>query len=65
MFLGTPDGRTDIARALGNDTTLLETSTKTSPILREVAQGFEAFYTNVDIVQFCETIQVCLHSASH
>ena len=43
-----------LARALGNDTTLLETLKKNSPTLLEVAQDFEASYSNVDIVCFYE-----------
>ena len=78
LFLGTPhqgssaaEYGTWLARALGNDTTLLETLKKNSPTLLEVAQDFEASYSNVDIVCFYERrdgpmgVQVCLHLASH
>ena len=72
LFLGTPHQGSSaaeygmwLARALGNDTTLLETLKKNSPTLQEVAQDFEASYSNVDIVCFYEKrdgsmgIQVC------
>ena len=78
LFLGTPhqgssaaEYGTWLARALRNDTTLLETLKKNSPTLLEVAQDFEASYSNVDIVCFYERrdgpmgVQVCLHLASH
>ena len=59
LFLGTPhQGSSAVeygmwfARALGNDTTLLDTLRKNSPTLLEVAQDFEASYSNVDIVCF-------------
>ena len=78
LFLGTPHQGSSaaeygmwFARALGNDTTLLETLKKNSPTLLEVAQDFEASYSNMDIVCFYEErdglmgIQVCLHLASH
>ena len=72
LFLGTPHQGSSaaeygmwLARALGNDTTLLETLKKNSPTLQEVAQDFEASYSNVDIVCFYEKrygpmgVQVC------
>ena len=78
LFLGTPHQGSSaaeygmwFARALGNDTTLLETLKKNSPTLLEVAQDFEASYSNVDIVCFYEKkdglmgIQVCLHLTFH
>ena len=78
LFLGTPHQGSSaaeygmwFARALGNDTTLLGTLKKNSPTLLEVAQDFEASYSNLDIVCFYEQndgpmgIQVCLHLASH
>ena len=62
LFLGTPHQGSSAAeyglwlgRALGNDTTLLETLKKNSPTLREVAQDFEASYSHVDIVCYYET----------
>ena len=77
LFLGTPHQGTSaaeygmwLARALGKDTTLLETLKKNSPTLLEVARDFEASYSNVDIVCFYEQrdgqmgIQVCFHLAS-
>ena len=77
LFLGTPhqgssaaEYGTWLARALGKDTTLLETLKKNSPTLLEVAQDFEASYSDVDSVCFNEErdgimgIQVCLHLAS-
>ena len=78
LFLGTPHQGSSaaeygmwFARGLGNDTTLLETLKKNSPTLLEVAQDFEASYSNVDIVCFYEErdglmgIQVYLHLASY
>lgn len=78
IFLGTPHHGSSaaefgvwLARALGNDTTLLESLKRNSPTLLEVAQDFDACYTNVDIVCFYEKkdgpigIQVCLYLASH
>ena len=77
LFLGTPHQGSCaaeygmwLARALGKDTTLLETLKKNSPTLLEVARDFEASYSKVDIVCFYEQrdgqmgIQVCLHLAS-
>ena len=77
LFLGTPHQGSSaaeyglwLARALGKDTTLLETLKINSPTLLEVARDFEASYSNVDIVCFYEQrdgqmgIQVCLHSTS-
>ncbi len=74
LFLGTPHQGSSaaeygkwLARASRNDTTLLETLTKNSPTLLEVARDFEASYSNVDIICFYEErdgpigIQVCLH----
>ena len=61
LFLGTPHQGSSaaeygiwLARAMGNDTTLLETLKKNSSTLLEVAQDFEASYSNVDIVCFYE-----------
>ena len=78
LFLGTPHQGSSaaeygmwLARALGNDTTLLGILKKNSPTLLEVAQDFEASYSNLDIVCFYEQkdgqmgIRVCLHLASH
>ena len=72
IFLGTPHQGSStaeygmwLARALGNDTTLLETLKKNSPTLHEVAKDFEAIYSNLDIVCFYEKrdgpmdVQVC------
>ena len=76
LFRGTPHQGSSateygvwLARAFGNDTTLLETLKKNSLTLLEVAQEFEAGYSNADIVCFYEKrdgpigIQVCLHLA--
>ena len=78
LFLGTPHQGSSVAeygvwlaRAFGNDTKLLESLKKNSPILLEVGQDFEASYSNADIVCFNEEkngpigIQVCLHSVFH
>lgn len=78
LFLGTPHEGSSaaeygmwFARGLGNDTTLLEILKANSPTLLEVAQDFEASYSNVDIVCFYEEkdgfmgIQVCLHLVSN
>ena len=60
-----------LARALGKDTTLLQTLKKNSPTLLEVAQDFDASYSNVDIVCFYEQrdeqmgIQVCWRLTSY
>ncbi len=77
LFLGTPHQGSSaaeygkwLARALGNDTSLLETLKRNSPTLLEVAQDFEASYNEVDVVCFYEKkdgpmgIQVCLHLVS-
>ena len=73
LFLGTPHQGSSaaeygiwLARALGNDTALLETLKKNSSTLLEVAQDFENSYSNADIVCFYEKkdgpfgTQVCL-----
>ncbi len=78
LFLGTPHQGSSaaeygmwLARALGKDTTLLQTLKKNSPTLLEIAQDFDASYSNVDIVCFYEErdgqmgIQVCWHSISY
>ena len=78
LFLGTPHQGSSaaeygmwLARALGNDTTLLQTLKNNSPTPLEVAQDFEASYNNVDIVCFYEQrdglmgIQVCLYLTSY
>ena len=78
LFLGTPHQGSSaaeygiwLARALGKDTTLLETLRKNSPTLLEVAQDFDASYSYVDIVCFYEQrdgqmgIQVCWHLATY
>ena len=78
LFFGTPHQGSSaaeygmwFARVLGDDTMLLGTLKKNSPTLLEVAQEFEASYSNLDIVCFYEQkdgpmgIQVCLHLASH
>lgn len=72
LFLGTPhqgssvaEYGTWLARALGKNTTMLETLKKNSQTLHEVAQDFEASYSNLDIVCFYEKrdgpmgVQVC------
>lgn len=74
LFLGTPHQGSSaaeyglwLARASRNDTNLLETLTKNSPTLLELARDFEAGYSGVDIICFYEErdrpigIQVCLH----
>ena len=78
LFLGTPHQGSSaaeygmwLARALGKDTTLLQTLKKNSPTLLEVAQDFDASYSNVDIVCFYEQrdgqmgIQVCWRLSSY
>ena len=78
IFLRTPHQGSSVAeygvwlaRAFRNDTKLLETLKKYSTSLLEVAQDFDAGYSNADIVCFYEErngpigIQVGLHSAFH
>lgn len=66
--MGTPENGIWLARATQNDTTLLESLKRDSSTLHEIAQDFEAGYSNVDIVCFYEQkygpahIQVCLPS---
>ncbi|WP_375449313.1 hypothetical protein [uncultured Nostoc sp.] len=73
IFLGTPHQGSDaagygkyLARVTGNDLTLLESLTKHSQVLREVAQDFETSYSNVDLVCFYEEkhglfgVKVCM-----
>ena len=43
-----------LAQALGHDKTLLESLRNNSPALYEIAQDFEASYSNADIVCFYE-----------
>ena len=72
LFLGTPHQGSSaaeygmwLARALGNDTALLETLKRNSPTLQEVARDFEDSYNNMDVICFYEKrdglmgIQVC------
>ena len=72
LFLGTPHQGSSVAeygmwlaRALGKNTTMLETLKKNSQTLHEVAKDFEASYSNLDIVCFYEKrdgpmgVQVC------
>ena len=61
IFLGTPHQGSDaagygklLARATGRDTTLLESLTRNSQVLHEVAQDFETSYSNADLVCFYE-----------
>ena len=61
VFLGTPHQGSDaagygkfLAHATGRDTTLLESLTRNSQVLNEVAQDFDTSYSNVDIVCFYE-----------
>ena len=73
-FLGTPHQGSNAAayrkyleRATFCDTTLLESLTKQSQVLHEIAQDFETSYSNADIVCFYEEkhgllgIKVCMH----
>lgn len=72
IFLGTPHQGSPVAeyaewltRAIGNDTTLLKTLKKNSPILDWLARDFESSYGEADIVCFYENrdalggIRVC------
>ncbi len=61
VFLGTPHQGSDaagygkfLAHATGRDTTLLESLTRNSQVLNEIAQDFETSYSNADIVCFYE-----------
>ena len=74
IFLGTPHQGSDaagygkwLARGTGCDTTLLESLTRNSHVLHEIAQDFETSYNNTDLVCFYEEdfglwgIKVCKH----
>ena len=61
IFLGTPNQGSDdaryeklLAQATGRDTTLLESLTRNSQVLHEIAQDFETSYSNADLVCFYE-----------
>ncbi len=73
VFLGTPHQGSDaagygklLARVTGCDTTLLESLTRHSQALHEIAQDFETSYSNVDLVCFYEEkhgllrVKVCI-----
>ena len=64
VFLGTPHQGSDtagyvklLARATGRDTTLLESLTRNSQVLHELAHDFESSYSNADLVCFYEEKQ--------
>lgn len=61
VFLGTPHQGSDVAgyvkslaRVTGRDTTLLDSLTRNSQVLHEIAQDFEVSYSNADLVCFYE-----------
>ena len=61
IFLGTPHQGSDaavygvwLAQVVGHDTTLLESLRRNSSALHNIAQDFEASYSNADIVCFYE-----------
>ncbi len=76
IFLGTPHQGSDaagygklLARVTGCDTTLLESLTRHSQVLHEIAQDFETSYHTADIVCFYEEkhgllgVKVCMNES--